>query len=332
MELQAPRPGAEAARARLSGAAELLGLTLRRCADEQVTGAIQVGGEPGGLVHLVDGLTVAVETPGAPGVEVQLLRSGRLTEPDWSGAIGAIAGDPAGAIRLGPELISRGLVSAAEMEQLAVAAVFDGAFAIATGQVIDCRLVSTDPFWLPAVPGITADRLWREIDRRRLVLAGRREPVAHDRDRIVPVSWLDRDAVTLSPEQWNLLSHADGRRTPRDLAFVLGRGVYAITLEIARLLDAGLVQVASRREVPLLQPLPSGGQPPSRRVPAAGDAGYADPAYPAEADGAEPQDESAESPRRRPGISGAPANSTPGIAGRWAARLPHAWASWSSNE
>jgi hypothetical protein len=216
------------------------------------------------------------------------------------------------------------------MERLAVAAVFDGAFAVAAGQVLECRLVSADAFSLPAVPGVPVGRLWREIGRRRQVLAARRDPVAHDRDRIVPVSWLDRSAIAVSPEQWDILTHADGRRTARDLAFVLGRGVYAITLEIARLLDAGLVQVGSRREVPLLEPLPIGGPPAT-----AGPVG--EPGHPDGVGGA--QDMTARPPRRRPGTNPVPgAGGSLGIAGRWAARLPHVRASgppsteWESSE
>lgn len=309
--------GRSDAAAMLAGSAEVLARTLHRCAAERISGAVRVAGEPGGLLHLADGLVIAVETPGAPGVEVQLLRSGRLTEPDWSAAVGALAAsDPTGAGGLGTELVGRGLVRAAELERLAVAAVFDGIFAIAAGQVLDCRLVPSDPFWLPAVPGLPVERLWHEIERRRHVLAARRQPVAHDRDRIVPVSQVDRGTV-LSPEQWALLRHADGRRTPRDLAFALGRGVYAVTLEIGRLLDAGLVQVASRRDVPRLEPL-APDQPAAPGMPAR--------------PGEQPSDGLPRLPRRRPDASDAADTEPSGSASRWAARLPHAWATRTPGE
>jgi hypothetical protein len=293
-----------------------------------MSGGVQVAGEPGGLVHLVDGLVVAVETPGAPGVEVQLLRSGRLTDDDWNAVIGGIGGD---ATRLGPELVARGPVSVAELERLIVAAAYDGAFAVAAGQVLDCRPVTTDPYWLPATPGIPVDLLWREIARRRRVLAGRREPVAHDRDRIVPAAWLDRGAVRLAPEQWELLGHADGRRTPRDLAFALGRGVYAVTLEIARLLDAGLVEVASRRAVPMLEPLAPVDPPPAQVPPPP--PGYDEPASPAGGNGTDPGVPVPRLPRRWPGSHPAPGNGhrSPG-GGRWPGRLPRGRASWPSTE
>jgi hypothetical protein len=304
----------------LAGSPEPLARALHRCATEQLTAAIQVTGEPGGVVHVSGGQVVAVETPGAPGVETQLLRSGRLSESDWSAAVGGLAAaGPSAAGGLGAELVARKLVSASELERLAVAAVFDGAFAIVAGQVVECRLAQADPFWLPAQPPVPAVRLWQEIERRRQVLSARREPVAHDRDRLVPVSQVGR-GTAVSPEQWAILRHADGRRTPRDLAFVLGRGVYAVTLEIARLLDSGLVQVASRRDVPRLDG--SAPEPPAAPPQQTTEARYDSQPYDAE---------TPRLPRRRPGSS-AMASEPGQQAGRWAVRLPHAWASRSPGE
>ncbi|MFG2375336.1 dihydrofolate reductase family protein [Streptomyces sp. NPDC048504] len=39
---------------------------------------VVVTGTPGGSIHVRDGLVVAMETPGAPGIEALLLRSGRI--------------------------------------------------------------------------------------------------------------------------------------------------------------------------------------------------------------------------------------------------------------
>ncbi|HEV8222157.1 MAG TPA: hypothetical protein VGQ05_17945 [Streptosporangiaceae bacterium] len=43
--------------------------------------------------------------------------------------------------------------------------------------------------------------------------------------------------------QQEILSLANGRRTPRDIAFAFGRGVYAMTLEVDRMRGAGLVLI-----------------------------------------------------------------------------------------
>ena len=53
-------------------------------------------GAPGGTVYLAEGGVAAIETPGAPGAEVILLRSGRIPEADWEAAFAAaaVAGSP----------------------------------------------------------------------------------------------------------------------------------------------------------------------------------------------------------------------------------------------
>ena len=45
------------------------------------------------------------------------------------------------------------------------------------------------------------------------------------------------------PGQREILALANGRRTARDVAFALGRGVYAVTLEADRMRRAGLVLI-----------------------------------------------------------------------------------------
>lgn len=70
---------------------------------------VLVTGTPGGSIHVRDGLVVAMETPGAPGVEGLLLRSGRIGEPEWS----AVRASDTSHEHLAAELVDRGLVGAA---------------------------------------------------------------------------------------------------------------------------------------------------------------------------------------------------------------------------
>lgn len=57
---------------------------------------------------------------------------------------------------------------------------------------------------------------------------------------------------------------ADGRRTTRDIAFALGRGVYATRPRLARMYQTGLVVTGTfRAEKPQADARPS--RPPSRR-------------------------------------------------------------------
>jgi len=206
-----------------------------------MTGALRVTGDPGGTIHLSDGRVVGIETPGAPGPEVLLLRSRRVSESSWEAAFAAAVatGGPMGA-----ELVTRKLIGSGELEVLLWTAVADAMFVLASGTVDEYRAEpgSVD-FVLPLDPGAEADWLLAETSRRLQVLTSL--PARHDRDRIVAVSGAERSDV--GQDHGEILTLADGRRTPRDLAFALGRGVYATLLQLARMHEAGLLVTASYR-------------------------------------------------------------------------------------
>lgn len=228
----------------------LVGQMLLDCAADRATGALCVTGEPGGTVHLVDGMVVAIDTPGAPGPEVILLRSGRVPESGWAAAFTAAAADG----RMRAELVRRGLIGNGELEAVLLAALADGMFALASGQVDEYRLDQAElACLLPLEPPADPRWLLSEMSRRQQVLASMPEPVAHDRDRVTrgPIAV---PGATLDARQDEILALANGRRTARDMAFVLGCGVYALTLEFARMHARGLLAVGSRRGFAGAQP------------------------------------------------------------------------------
>ncbi|MFE2724772.1 hypothetical protein [Kitasatospora sp. NPDC059327] len=160
--------------------------------------------------------------------------------------------------------------------------------------------------WLGPVTAVSAFRLCREIDRRRRLL-----------ERIWP--WPELDTAPVRPvaaravggiggaegadarearacgvlrtarrrqpsrHQRELLDHADGRRTPAELARLLGRSAFATTADVRRLAAAGLLATPGRAvprhaaQAPAGSdrgtgaPAPaghvSGGQAPAARVP-----------------------------------------------------------------
>jgi hypothetical protein len=217
-----------------------------------MSGALRVTGDPGGTIHLADGRVAGIETPGAPGPEVLLLRSGRVSESAWDEAFAAAAAAGRG---MGAELVRRKLLGSGELEVLLWTAVADAMFVLASGTVDEYR-AEPGPvdFVLPLEPGAEADWLLAETSRRLQVLASL--PARHDRDRIVAVSGAERSQVMLGPGQGEILALADGRRTPRDLAFALGRGVYGTLLQLARMQETGLLVTASYRALH-----PDGRQP-----------------------------------------------------------------------
>src|SRR5207237_8798408 len=100
-------------------------------------------------------------------------------------------------------------------------------------------------FVLPLQPGAEPDPLLAETSRRIRVLTAL--PARNGRDRIVAATGAAQPGVRLGEGQDEILALADGRRTVRDLAFALGRGVYATVLQVARMQQAGLLVAVSPR-------------------------------------------------------------------------------------
>ncbi|MFD9127601.1 MarR family transcriptional regulator, partial [Kitasatospora sp. NPDC059571] len=203
-------------------------------------GMLRVLGDPGGVFHLTCGRITAVDSPGAPDAATLLLRTGRVGEAEWAAAcrVGAAGGST------GEDLVTRALVGAAELQLICTMAAMDGAFAVAVGRVDGCTLTDAAAAPRLAPPaGIDPEWLLHETERRLRALDSLRTPLSPFHDRLA-ASPLASDA------RRELLRYVNGRRTARDIAFLLGRGVYAVTVEASRLLTEGLLVVAPREQLP----------------------------------------------------------------------------------
>ncbi|MER5195079.1 MarR family transcriptional regulator [Streptomyces sp. NPDC002755] len=266
---------------------ELLARDLAACGREGFTGELHVLGSPGGTFHLHGGLVVAVESPGAPAPEALLLRSGRIGGEEWAGLVresGGVRWPVAG-------LIAHGYAGAAQLRVVCAMALQDAVFAVVAGSVDGCeRGPVTGPPPAPVAVGEPPTRLLQVASRKLTALLEQPYPVRPDRERPVPAS-LSYAAGRLGALQRDLLAHADGRRTARDLAFRTGRGVYTVTVEVARMLGEGLLEcVDAPRPIPVR--LPPDGHGIRPREPA--------PPQPRQS----PVPEAAALPRRSPGASG----------------------------
>ncbi|MFJ3774099.1 MarR family transcriptional regulator [Streptomyces sp. NPDC090075] len=256
---------------------------LIACGREGFSGELRVPGSPGGAFHLRGGLVVAADSPGSPGPEALLLRSDRIDGEQWAELVRASGGarwPVAG-------LIARGYAGAAQLRVVCVMALQDAAFAIVAGRVDGCEAVlDTEPY-APVAVGEAPARLLQEANRKLAALAALPHPVRPDRERPRPAGIAaDRPRTPLQEE---LLSHADGRRTARDLAFRTGRGVYTVTVEVARMLGEGLLECAAPTapvRMPVTAPVVRHREPPPPPPPP------------------EPIPVPAELPRREPGASG----------------------------
>ncbi|MFC5215096.1 MarR family transcriptional regulator [Streptomyces coerulescens] len=233
---------------------EHLARALAVCARDGFTGELRVTGTPGGTFHLGDGRVVAAESPGAPGAEALLLRSGRVSGEQWA----ELMRESGGARWPATALIARGYAGAAQLRVVCAMALHDAAFAIAAGRVDDCEHVpTTEPFAQVPV-GEPPLGLLQGAARRLAALTALPHPVHPDRERPVPAPAPVDTATPLTALRRELLTHADGRRTARDLAFRVGRGVYAVTVEVARMLGDGLLVCAEAPAPIPVRPLPDG--------------------------------------------------------------------------
>ncbi|MFC8196675.1 hypothetical protein ACFUTV_14900 [Streptomyces sp. NPDC057298] len=213
-----------------AAAARNLPALLQGLREEGYSGTVRVSGSPGGTIHLRDGLIGAVESPGAPTATSVLLTSGRIDDEAWLSACAAQRDTD----RLGGHLVDAGLVGAAELEIVCTAAVFDAAFAMALGPPGGWTLGDPEPTLL-AGPGVEPRRLTEETTRRIARLSGpwgAPGELARVRPAPVPDAGQRRG---LPHRHLSVLSTVNGRRTARDMSFALGRGLYAVMLDLTRL-------------------------------------------------------------------------------------------------
>lgn len=246
-----------------------IGPVLLRCGRERFSGLLRVEGSPGGTICFRGGLVVAATTPASPGPESLLLRSGQVSDEDWTRAY--TAGAPSG--RLDAELVKLKSVGVARLEGVCLAAVFDAVFAIALCGVRDIGFEAAGPDDLlpPLVvrPGAEPDRLVRETGRRLSALPAWRAIGLNVRSRPVIITPDGSPPVQADEIRRAILLRANGRGTARDLAFSLGRGLYAVMSEIARMVDDGLVTLEAPRTAagPTPEPVSPAGETAPRSLP-----------------------------------------------------------------
>ncbi|GAB3860702.1 hypothetical protein ACFPIJ_27425 [Dactylosporangium cerinum] len=226
-----------------------------------VTGALTVVGEPGGVIFLRDGLVNGVESPAAPSVDRILTACGKVEERVWEN----IPSRPARA------LVEGGHVSAAEIELCAISALYDAAYFVLSTDRAELRFAPDIEHWLGADCTVTSDQLCDHVVRQRRILDEVHPSDVTDTAPVRPVLRPGLDRVLVSGLQWEIVLHADGHRTPQELAGLLGCSAYAVTLDVRRLAAAGLVEppLATEPEEPPVPPEPPAAASGTAAVPAA---------------------------------------------------------------
>ena len=220
------------------------GRLLTQIAGEHRTGALVIGGHPGGTVYLIDGLITEAESPAAPGVGELLTASGRLAGRTWQAALDAGTAQA----RVGRILLDQGHLTQGELELCVLGAIYDAAYFALAPASAPVDFLQDATHWLGPVVNVDPAAVHRETRRRGRLLDEIFPDPKVDSAPVTPVLRPPRERVTLTSLQWELLVHADGQRTPADLAQLLGRAGYATVQELRRLAALGLLDLTQIRE------------------------------------------------------------------------------------
>ncbi|MGK4578903.1 transcriptional regulator [Kitasatospora sp. HPMI-4] len=214
-----------------------LGDVVAALAAEGRTGAVQ---STTGVVHLVEGAVLQVESAWALDLPTLLVRSGRIPAQDLL-ELSRNCEQPLPEALLGSGWVGRGVLELCHLTALS-----DAAF-LALPQ--DSGPFRFQPDVRPrtgAIRSVEVRTLRAAVARRRALL-----------DRVWPCPRLDGSPLRLSagaadpaPVRWSraqraIVQAADGRRTPLEIARLLGRPAFATLLDVRRLAAAGLVQSPS---------------------------------------------------------------------------------------
>ncbi|MFF2542328.1 hypothetical protein ACFVUY_07165 [Kitasatospora sp. NPDC058063] len=235
----APPPPAEAATPRSPGEA------LALLADRRATGALR---GPLGSLHLVDGRVAAAESLRAPGLADLLIGCGRTTPEDWAELFRAHGPRS----RVGEALVERRLLTRGELELGHLGTLFDAAFFVLADPAGGVWRFEADArHWLGPVAEVDPARIRREVERRRKLLDGIWPWAQLDTAPVRPAECGRRSSHrSCGRRRRELLEHADGRRTPADLARLLGRSGFGVTADVRRLAAAGLLDSPRPPAVP----------------------------------------------------------------------------------
>lgn len=176
---------------------------------------------------------IAVDSAGSPGAETLLVGSGGVGAQDWDAALV----DSVATGSLHRALVARASVEPAELEAVALAALWDAAFAVAVGDVQEC-VFDSEPADVPLLPtaGVAPAVLLAGTATRLGELEVAFSPY---RDRLVPGR-----GTPSSEERQEIVAHATGRRSARDIAFATGRSLHPVAVEISRMLGEELLEIA----------------------------------------------------------------------------------------
>jgi hypothetical protein len=224
----------------LQGAAELPGIQ-----------AVHVLGRRSGTFYLNDGLVTGVDSSGTPDIRTRLVLAGWAD--DGAGRTGA--GSPSALREDLRQRIEAGEVDLAQVGEVVRSVIIDAAWDLFRQSAVTAPRMRLEPGGR-STHGIdhriTVDELVQAVSGR-LESA---EALTASPDVPVELAPLRGSGVVLDDEEWRIVCHANGRLTPRDIAWSTGAELFASVVVTDRLVDAGLLTLVARRPVDGLESEP----------------------------------------------------------------------------
>jgi hypothetical protein len=211
---------------------------LTELAQQEASGALQVDGDPGGIIYLSDGRLAFAESEIVPDLGARLVNSRRLRVDQWRRA--QYDSQPDGSA--GDLLLRRGLLDAAEWQTLVRSAALDALLALAS-QLVRARAAACTCFVPhraqrvgPAL-GLDIGSAWDDAWQEAVRLA------CYDVAPDARLQLRGRSRLVFGREASAVLGQMDGRATIRDLAWRNGLALFAMMDWAARLVQDGVCAI-----------------------------------------------------------------------------------------
>jgi len=222
--------------------------------------AVEISGQPGGIIYLSNGRLAFAESPAVPDLGTRLVRSRRLAPDVWD----QIARDsqPDGAV--GAVLAGRGLVRPAELQRLLQSIALDALLALTTPFAGECSVTGIwfapqRTHWAEMFLAMDVDSVRQYIEHMTLRLAW------YD----VTPRWCPqwsapgRRRALVNAGQRTVAGLIDGRTTVSELAWRGGLSLHETMESVGQFMHAGLCTVTAADAGPGVP-----GEPAQAREPA----------------------------------------------------------------
>jgi hypothetical protein len=208
-------------------------------AQQRASGALEIAGNPGGMVFLSGGYLTYAESPAIPDLRTRLIRSQRISAEAWNEII-ASDGDRGG---VGALLVSEDVVSRVELRKLLWSVALDTLVALTlpvrAGPLAGVRFWPRRSPWVGSLLRLDVASVWDDVSRKAERLM-RREIPAEGCPQLRPMT---RPWAVVNSEQWAVAWQFDGLATVRDVAWRNGYALYDTLEWVGDLVQAGLCTV-----------------------------------------------------------------------------------------